>query len=70
MAKRPVPLYDFMAFGALYIMHLVYSYSLIALIIAGLIYYSVKSSKVYRVRYTIIVVTILVFVAISDNRSG
>lgn len=50
---------------ALYIMHLVYSYSLIALIIAGLIYYSVKSSEVYRVRYTIIVVTILVFVAIN-----
>ncbi|MDO4486591.1 MAG: diguanylate cyclase [Bacillota bacterium] len=50
---------------ALYIMHLVYTYILIALIIASLVYYSVKSPVVYRARYTMIVVTILVLVAVN-----
>ena len=50
---------------ALYIMHLVFTYSLIVLIITGLIYYSIVSPVVYRARYTMIVVTILVLVAIN-----
>ena len=50
---------------ALYVMHLIFTYILVLAIIVGLSSYSIKYPVVYRARYTMIVVTIILLVAVN-----
>ncbi|MDO4482049.1 MAG: diguanylate cyclase [Bacillota bacterium] len=49
----------------LYYLHLAFTYSLLIVIISGLVYSSAKAPVVFRKRYTMIVVTILALVAVN-----
>lgn len=49
----------------IYIMHLVFTYSMLTIIIAGLVYYAAKAPVSYRNRYSLIVISIIVLIAVN-----